>query len=62
MKLTFNLEDIFDLVVDEILGPQQLEEIANELYKDRRGGPMVGLYMNEEFMASLQSQLNKEGM
>lgn len=58
MKLTFNAIDIFDMVVDEVLGPQQLEEIANQMYLQRRGGELAHLWQSEEFTTSLASQLD----
>jgi len=57
MKLTFNAIDIFDMVVDEVLAPSQLEEIATQLYADKRGGELAHLWQSEEFMYSLNFQL-----
>lgn len=57
MKLTFNAIDIFDMVVDEILGPDQLKEIAEQLYADKRGGELAHLWQSAEFMYSLNYQL-----
>lgn len=58
MKLTFNAFDIFDLVTDELLGPHQLEEIANQMYLQRRGGELSHLWESEEFVQSLAAQLD----
>jgi hypothetical protein len=58
MKLTFNSIDIFDMVVDEQLGPQQLEEIANAMYLQRRGGELSHLWESQEFTQSLAAQLD----
>jgi len=58
MKLTFNAIDIFDMVVDEILAPAQLEEIANAMYIQRRGGELAHLWQSEEFTQSLAAQLD----
>jgi len=60
MKLTFNAIDIFDMVVDEVLAPAQLQEIADQLYKDRRGGELVDLWANSEFCLSLSVQLGHD--
>jgi len=57
MKLTFNAIDIFDMVVDEILAPSQLEEIATQLYADKRGGELAHLWQSEEFIVSLEKQI-----
>lgn len=59
MQITFNSADIFDLVIDEVLGPDQIKEIANQLYADKRGGELVDLWNSEEFLESLSNQLNK---
>lgn len=58
MKLTFNAETILDLVLDEILGQEQLKEIANQLYADRRGGELADLWASDEFIHSLQEQIS----
>lgn len=58
MKLTFNAIDIFDMVVDEVLAPAQLEEIANAMYLQRRGGELAHLWESEEFTKSLAAQLD----
>lgn len=58
MKLTFNAIDIFDMVVDEVLAPSQLEEIANAMYLQRRGGELAHLWQSEEFTKSLAAQLD----
>ena len=57
MQLTFNAIDIFDMVVDEVLAPSQLKEVAQQLYKDKRGGELAHLWESEEFMYSLNAQL-----
>lgn len=57
MQLTFNAIDIFDMVVDEVLGTEQLKEIAAQLYADKRGGELAHLWQSEEFMYSLNAQL-----
>ena len=57
MKLTFNAIEIFDMVVDEILAKPQLKEIANQLYADRRGGELAHLWESDEFINSLNAQL-----
>lgn len=60
MQLTFNATDIFDMVVDEVLTKPQLQQIADQLYKDRRGGELVDLWANDEFCFSLAVQLGHE--
>lgn len=60
MQLTFNSIDIFDMVVDEVLTKPQLQEIADQLYKDRRGGELVDLWANNEFCLSLAVQLGND--
>lgn len=57
MQLTFNSIDIFDMVVDEVLAAPQLKEIAQQLYKDKRGGELAHLWQSQEFMYSLNAQL-----
>lgn len=59
MKLKFSAIDIFDMVVDGELNRPQLEAIADQLYKDRRGGELAHLYSNEEFLNALNEQLGK---
>lgn len=57
MKLTFNVIDILDLVIDEVLGREQLEQIHSELYDARRSDKYETLFNSDEFMNSLSSQL-----
>ena len=47
------------MVVDGELNRPQLEAIADQLYKDRRGGELAHLYSNEEFLNALNEQLGK---
>lgn len=58
MKLTFNAATIFDLVVDEQLAPEQLREVQEQFYADRRGGELAHLWASEEFCTSLSTQLD----
>lgn len=57
MNLHFNAADILDLVLDGVLYHDQLRAIADQLYIDRRGGELVHLWANTEFLDSLQEQL-----
>ena len=57
MELTFNAADIFDMVVDEQLGKTQLQQIADRLYADKRGGLLAHLWSSEEFLNALNKQL-----
>lgn len=52
-----NKGDIFDLVIDGYCTHDQLQIIAGRLYEDNRGGPLVDLYSNDEFMTALERQL-----
>jgi hypothetical protein len=52
-----NKDDIFDLVIDGLCTPTELNLITDRLYADRRGGPLVDLFANEEFMSGLTRQL-----
>lgn len=58
MELTFNLIDIIDMVIDEVLGYEQLEQINHELYINRRSDKYEMLFNSDEFMNSLSKQLN----
>ena len=58
MELTFNAVDIFDMVVDGILSQPHLKAIADRLYADKRGGLLAHLWESEEFLTSLNEQLN----
>lgn len=58
MQLTFNAAEIVDLVLDETLAASQLEQIAEQLYADKRGGELAHLWQSEEFLAALDEQLS----
>lgn len=52
-----NVIDVFDYVVDEVLGFDELKQIQHQLYLDKDGGELADLWGNDEFMNSLEEQL-----
>ena len=57
MHIYFNAETIFDMVVDGILSKPEIEQISNQLYKDKRGGELAHLWDSQEFITALEEQL-----
>lgn len=52
-----NVIDVFDYVVDGILGIDELKQIQHQLYLDKDGGELADLWDNDEFMDCLEEQL-----
>ena len=52
-----NVIDVFDYVVDGILGIDELKQIQNQMYLDKDGGELADLWTNDEFMGCLEEQL-----
>lgn len=57
ISLEFKLVDIFDMVVDEVLGTDQLNQIALTLLNNKSDADANLLIDNAEFMQSLRDQL-----
>lgn len=57
MNLHFNNQTIIDLVLDHVLGYEQLKTIVNEMYEHRRSDKYSELFESDEFMNELTSQL-----
>lgn len=57
ISLDFKLVDIFDMVVDEVLGKDQLNQIALTLLNNKSDAHANLLIDNAEFMQSLRDQL-----
>ena len=57
MHIYFNAETILDMVVDGILSKAEIEQISNQLYKDKRGGELAHLWDSQEFITALEEQL-----
>lgn len=49
--------DVFDYVVDGILGIDELKQIQHQMYLDKDGGELADLWSNHEFMDCLEEQL-----
>lgn len=58
ISLDFKLVDIFDLVIDEVLGKDQLTQIALALLNDESDAETSLLIDSAEFMQSLREQLS----
>jgi hypothetical protein len=52
-----NVTDVFDYVVDGILGIDELKQIQHQMYLDKNGGELSDLWANDEFMSCLENQL-----
>jgi hypothetical protein len=52
-----NAIDVFDYVVDGVLGINELKQIQHQMYLDKDGGELADLWANDEFMDSLEEQL-----
>lgn len=57
ISLDFKLVDIFDMVIDETLGKDQLNQIALSLLDNKSNTHAKLLIDNAEFMQSLRDQL-----
>lgn len=57
ISLDFKLVDIFDMVIDEVLGTDQLNQIALTLLNNKSDSDVNLLIDNAEFMQSLRDQL-----
>jgi len=57
ISLEFKLVDIFDMVIDEVLGKDQLNQIALTLLSNKSDADANLLIDSAEFMKSLRDQL-----
>lgn len=57
MNLHFNNQTIIDLVLDHVLGYDQLKTIVDEMYEHRRSDKYEELFASEEFMDELAAQI-----
>lgn len=55
---TMSLIDIFDDVVDGVFTTEQLTELAQEIYADKRGGYLAPLINSTELMNVLNERMS----